>query len=138
MNRKNTIRLTESEFKRMIAESVKSVLNELDPRTVQWANDERNRRNQDVYNNYDPNTGESTSQYAAKYKKQGNGDVVRGLVKKQYQANQNKDAAQQAWAKREQQVGSQQTNIEKVNGQKGNYDYAKGYGWIPKKTLPNI
>lgn len=135
---KNTIRLTESELKRVISESVKKVLNEMDPRTYQWASDERQRRNADVYNQYNPETGESNSQYAAKYKQQGNGDVVRGVAKNAYQQRKNQDAAQQAWAKREQNIGSQPTNVEKVNQQKGNYEYVKGYGWIPKRTLPQF
>jgi hypothetical protein len=133
MTKKNTIRLTESELKKVITESVKKVLNELDPRTYQWASNERQKRNADVYNQYDPETGESNSQYAAKYKKQGNGDVVRGAVKNAYQQRQNQNTAQQSWAKREQNIGTQQANVEKVNLQKGNYEYVKGYGWCLRK-----
>lgn len=138
MSKKNTIKLTEGELKKIITESVKKVLNELDPRTYQWASNERQKRNADVYNQYDPETGESNSQYAAKYKKQGNGDIVRGTVKNAYQQHQNQNTAQQSWAKREQNIGTQQANVEKVNLQKGNYEYVKGYGWIPKRTLPQI
>jgi hypothetical protein len=29
-------------------------------------------------------------------------------------------------------------NGEKVKQQKGNYEYVKGYGWIPKRTLPQF
>ena len=62
---KQTIRLTESELKNMIAESVKGALNELDWKTQQWAADERQKRNDDVMKNG------RNSQYFNKYQQQG-------------------------------------------------------------------
>lgn len=62
----------------------------LDSRMRQWAFNERARRNKDVYMKYDPETGESTSVYAAKYKKQGNGNLMDGLIKNMHQEKKNK------------------------------------------------
>lgn len=64
MNKKNTIRLTESELKRVISESVKQVISELDWKTKQWAADERQRRDNDVYYK------RKNSPYYNKYQKQ--------------------------------------------------------------------
>lgn len=51
MGKKNTIRLTESELKKVISESVKQIISELDWKTKQWAADERMKRDDDVFNN---------------------------------------------------------------------------------------
>lgn len=58
--------------------------------TRQWAVEERARRNKDVYAKYDVNTGESSSVYASKYRKQGNGDLMSGLIKNMQQEQRNR------------------------------------------------
>lgn len=70
----------------------------------QWAFQERAHRNKDVYMKYDPNTGESSSEYAAKYKKQGNGSLMDGLIKNMHQEKKNKEQSQNTAQRNKQKV----------------------------------
>lgn len=76
----------------------------LDSRMRQWAFNERARRNKDVYMKYDPETGESTSVYAAKYKKQGNGNLMDGLIKNMHQEKKNKTQVHKIATRNEQKT----------------------------------
>ena len=132
MNKKNIIKLTESELKNVISESVKRVLSELDHRTVQWAVAERDRRNRDVIDNYNYDTEESSSQYAPKYKKKGKGDTYRGWHNEYRKQDQRDYDALLARGKRAQEVGDEQAYKESMMAKHGMYDYVKGHGWVPK------
>lgn len=72
---KNVVRLTESQLKAMVAESVRKALSELDWKTANWASNERARRNDDVEVN------RWNSPYAEKYAKMGGGNLYNGIEK---------------------------------------------------------
>lgn len=74
-NNKNVVRLSESQLRKMVAESVREALSELDWKTANWASNERARRNADVRQNI------WNSPYAEKYDKMGGGNLYNGIEK---------------------------------------------------------
>lgn len=136
-NMKQTIRLTESELKNMIAESVKGALNELDWKTQQWAADERQKRNDDVMKNG------RNSQYFNKYQQQGlakgfnYGDSAMLQGKAYQQQRNNQQGAKQQFNK---DYGFNQQNMD-TNGQYNNVNIGLNYdgtGVMGTNTFGNI
>ena len=122
-NMKQTIRLTESELRNMIAESVKGVINELDWKTQQWAADERQRRNDDVMKNG------RNSQYFDKYQQQGlaNGSNYGNwatLQGKAYQQQRNNQQGAKQQFNRDYGFNQQSSNL---NGDYNNVNIGLNY-----------
>lgn len=124
MNNNNRIRLTESQLRNVIKESVKQILSELDWKTQQWAADERERRNNDVMRN-----GQK-SQYFNKYQQQGlangskYGDFATLQGKAYQQQRNNQQAAKQQF---NQDYGYNERNMNPTNGQYNNVNIGLNY-----------